>query len=141
LYKGFGLALISNFTYWVITLGMVEKLNSYFKFKQQKYGKDFNYLQFLNKVGIVFGASTINSVITSLILYPLDTFKRHLQVNNSLGFNQEYSSFNQAVSKYINGGVVEMYRGFSIHLLSKAIPFTFLHYTIYLACLSQYGEI
>ncbi len=73
-------------------------------------GDSFEYLPFLKKVYILFGAMTINSLLISTVIYPIDTLKKQLQVNSSLGFRNEYDSLSQAISKFYSEGVKNMYR-------------------------------
>lgn len=134
------LSLISNCAYWTITCASLDKLSRYFLNKKNKLGDNFNNLSFIGKMFLVFGASITNSIVTSTILYPLDTFKRHIQVNNSLGFNNEYESFREGLRKFFSSGVLSMYRGYSLHILSKAIPLSFLHYTISVSMINKYLE-
>jgi hypothetical protein len=110
LYKGFSVNLFSNTLYWTFTLSMYEKLNNHFNNKKEKYNNDFEYLPFYRKISIIFGATTVNAVFISFILYPLDTFKRHLQVNSAIGFNSEYNSMSDAINKFWRNGVKDMYR-------------------------------
>src|SRR5690606_17120677 len=122
LYKGFGVAMASNFLYWLITFSTYERLNKYFDKKVNKLGGDFEYLTFLGKNMMIFGTPIANAIITSVLLYPLDTFKRQLQVNGGAGFDINFLSFSQSLKKFQSWGFIEMYRGFSLHLISKAIP-------------------
>ncbi len=110
LYKGFSIALLSNILYWTLTLSMFERLNNYFDAKKFKCDSDFEYIPFFKKIFILFGATTFNGVFTSLFVYPLDTFKRHLQVNSSLGFKSEYHSLNDGIKKFSSEGLLNMYR-------------------------------
>jgi hypothetical protein len=71
---------------------------------------DFEYLKLSKKLFFIFGATSLNSIFISLIIYPLDTFKKHLQVNGSIGFKYEYNSFTHAISNFFGGGFIEMYR-------------------------------
>lgn len=121
---------MSNVIYWTLTLSMFDRLNNYFENKKEMYSKDFEYLPFMKKIGILFGATSLNAILTSVIVYPLDTLKRHLQVNSSLGFKSEYYSLSDGLTKLYGQGVLNMYRGFSMHLL-KITPFAFIQYTFY----------
>jgi hypothetical protein len=102
-----------------------------FDYLYKKYDAD-EELYFYKKLYHVFGATTANAILASFIIYPLDTFKRHLQVNNGFGFNSEYSSFQNAAKKFLKLSIIDKYRGFSF-LLIKTIPYSFMHYTIYLS--------
>jgi hypothetical protein len=109
-----------------------------FEHLKATYNSD-NELYFYKKIYYVFGATTINSILASFIIYPLDTFKRHLQVNNGFGFNSEYNSFRNASNSFLKSSLLDKYRGFSFHLI-KTIPYSFLHYTIYLS-IPQFFDI
>jgi hypothetical protein len=124
--------MITVAIYWSISLACFEKINSHFENKTIKLGEDFEYLGFIKKLYILFGGTTISSLVASTIIYPLDTFKRHIQVNESLGFNSEYSSGNMLHSfkKFLKGG--NIYRGFTVNFL-KIIPYSWLHYTIFMS--------
>jgi hypothetical protein len=113
-----------------MTLGCFEKLENYFKYKKQKAGDDFEYYLFIKRMFIIFGATTINTIFASLIIYPLDTFKRHIQVNESIGFNSEYSNSGilNAFKKFMKQR--KFYNGLSLHLL-KTLPFSMIQYSFY----------
>jgi hypothetical protein len=109
-----------------------------FEHLNKKYNPE-DELYFYKKIYHVFGATTINAILASLVIYPLDTFKRHLQVNNGFGFNSEYNSFRNAATSFIKSSIFDKYKGFSFHVI-KTIPYSFLHYTIYLS-VPQYFDI
>jgi hypothetical protein len=100
-----------------------------FDYLHKKYNTE-DELYFYKKIYHIFGATTVNAILAALIIYPLDTFKRHLQVNNGFGYNSEYNSFQNAVKSFMKLSVFDKYRGFSFHVL-KTIPYSFMHYTIY----------
>jgi hypothetical protein len=83
-------------------------------------------------MSIIFGATTLNAVLASVLIYPLDTFKRQLQVTGSLGFNSEYSrgSLINNLLKFNQLGYTAMYRGFSLHFL-RTLHFPLIHYMMY----------
>jgi hypothetical protein len=110
LYKGISIALVSNVIYWTLTLSMFDKMNNYFENKKERYGSDYEYLPFMRKILILFGATTLNAIFTSAIVYPLDTFKRHIQVNGSLGFKSDYYSLTHGFKMFYNEGALNMYR-------------------------------
>jgi hypothetical protein len=110
LYKGFSIALGSSVLYWSITLSNFETINNYFDKKKEKYGENFEYMSFIKKIFILFGATTLNAILASIFVYPLDTLKRHIQVNSSLGFKSEYNSLTQGINKFYAGGFLNMYR-------------------------------
>jgi hypothetical protein len=124
--------LLSNILYWSLSYSLFDRL--YVKYDQKK-----EYLNFYGKVLDIFGATCVNSVLISLFIYPLDTFKRHLQVNNGFGFNKEYSSVLHGVKTFIASPLIDKYRGFSFHLI-KTIPFSFVHYTLYVSA-RKYFEV
>jgi hypothetical protein len=104
------LALLSNVLYWTITLSFHERINKYFENQKIKHSDDFEYLRFIKKIFILFGATTLTSIFTSTFIYPLDTFKRHIQVNSSLGFKSEYYSLTEGFKKFYGQGMLHMYR-------------------------------
>jgi len=110
LYKGMSLALLSNVLYWTITLSFYERINNYFENQKIKHSDDFEYLRFIKKIFILFGATTLTSIFTSTFIYPLDTFKRHIQVNSSLGFKSEYYSLTKGFKQFYGQGMLHMYR-------------------------------
>ncbi len=80
-------------------------------------------------MGIIFGASSLNAIIASFICYPIDTFKRHIQVTGSLGYKSEYNgglltNFRQ----FLGEGATGMYRGF-VPNLYKTILFPLVLFT------------
>ena len=115
-------------------------MENIFKWRRTHYGEDFEYLVFFNKMSLIFGSTIVNSLITSVILYPLDTLKRQIQVNGSFGYKHEYVNYKDAINKFSKSGLANMYRGFSLHLIGKAVPYSFLHYTFYSSVLQYYSE-
>jgi hypothetical protein len=130
IYRGFSISLISNTLYWTIVISSFEKFNKYFDNKRNKAGEDLSYYSFLPKMAILFGATGLNSILASLIVYPLDTFKRNLQVTGSLGYKSEFSGGNLITlfQEFSQLGINHMYRGFGINLI-KTIPYPFILYT------------
>lgn len=103
-----------------------------FDYLHKKQSNDELY--FYKKIYNIFSATTANAILSSLIIYPLDTFKRHLQVNNGFGYNSEYNSFVNAIRLFLKSPLTDKYKGFSFHVI-KTIPFSFIHYTIYLSAI------
>ena len=130
LYKGFSVSLASSIIYWTVTIGCYENLHKYFEYKKVNAGEEFEHYIFLRKMSIIFGATSLNLIFASFICYPLDTFKRHLQVTGSIGYKSDYTgrmidNFNLFSREGFNG----MYRGFGVNLL-RILPFPFILYTI-----------
>lgn len=111
-----------------------EKLENFLEiFNKYNNKKD---LKFSKKILIIFGATSLNAFLISSLLYPLDTYKRNLQVNGSMGFLHENSSL---VKFFQTKNFSLMYAGFSMHAL-KSIPFSIIHYTIYKS-MQQYSTL
>lgn len=98
LYRGFSLELLSSIIYWTITFTNFDRLNNYFIRKKEKYGKNYEYLPFHKKMFLLFGAITVNNIIASSLIYPIDTYKRYLQVNGGLGFTQDYITIKEKLN-------------------------------------------
>jgi hypothetical protein len=116
--------LLSNTIYWSMSFTLFDYLHKKYNVEEELY--------YYKKIYYIFGATTFNAILASFIIYPLDTFKRHLQVNNGFGYNSEYNSFSNAIREFTRSSILDKYRGFSFHLL-KTIPYSFIHYTIYLS--------
>jgi hypothetical protein len=126
--------VIYNILYWLITL------NTYSIFsKYQKLTSHLDDYQFFRRIVYIFGITTLNSLLVSLVLYPVDTFKRHLQVNSSFGYNSFYhnSGIIAKTKKFISQGPAILYSGVTIHIF-KTLPFSFLHYTMFKSIINLY---
>lgn len=130
-YRGFSINLISNTLYWTIVISSFDTFKNYFEIKRNRVGEDLSFYSFIPKMTILFGATGFCSIIASMIVYPLDTLKRNLQVTGSLGYKSEFSGGNHlAVLKdFTQLGVTHMYRGFGINLI-KTISYPFVLYTL-----------
>lgn len=60
----------------------------------------------------------ISGMLISLMLYPLDTAKRCMQVNGGRGFLQAYKSSFDCVTKL---GAAKMYRGVHLYLMTSIL--------------------
>ena len=69
------------------------------------------------------GASFVSSMLISLILYPLDTMKRCLQLNGGRGQHVLYRSAFEVFTKLPNqqGGVTALYRGVHLFFVKELI--------------------
>lgn len=121
LYKGFSLHLISNLIYWTSSLLVFDKLN-----KQDVQSDKNIFFKLFN----VFKVISFNAISVSLLIYPLDTLKRYLQVNSSLGFNTKFNSLKEAYIYLTSDNIKLMYSGLSVYMI-RTLLFSILHYTIY----------
>jgi hypothetical protein len=103
LYRGLSVDILSNFIYWTISY-------STFDYLYRVHSPKKEYSNFRTKALDIFGATSMNAVFASLIIYPLDTFKRHLQVNNGFGFIKEYNNIAQGFMAYLKTPIAEKYR-------------------------------
>ena len=101
----------------------------YVSSKMPAYNKDRvnqNFVTFY-KLLLTFGPSTLVLLSFSTVLYPLETAKRLMQVNGSLGYNRAFES---TLDMFRKTGVKNLYRGYSLHCM-KLIPFSFIQFSLY----------
>ncbi len=130
-YKGFSINLVQLTIYWTFSLTTFETLHNFFNRKKQN--ENFEYYLFPTKMCIIFGATSLNAILASSIVYPFDTLKRHLQVNESLGYNSEYSKEGlvQTVKKFVNQeGLKGVYAGCGVNIL-KIMPVAMIQYCLF----------
>jgi len=82
-----------------------------------------NVNNFIDKVGV----SMLSSLMISLLLYPLDTVKRCMQLNGVRSFSAPYSGYLDAVKKI---GPNAMYRGIHLFVIKEFLT-AFAQLTIY----------
>jgi hypothetical protein len=86
---------------------------------------------FLYKYITRFGASTFSLLIASALCYPLDTVKRRMQVNGSLGFKNLYKNDLHCLQTIVKKeGMKQLYAGWSINM-AKCIPLTLVQYIMF----------
>jgi len=101
-YKGFSLNFAAFVTYYSTLL---------FFFKENR--KNINYSEivgFSKKFLYYFGPSLIGTILASTISYPIDTIKRQIQVNGSLGYNKLYFSIQHAFKMNYDLGLQSFYK-------------------------------
>ncbi len=101
-YKGFSLNFAASVTYYSTLL---------FFFKENK--KKVNYSEiigFSKKFLYYFGPSLCGTFVASAISYPIDTLKRQIQVNGSLGYNKLYFSIQHAFKMNYDAGLQSFYK-------------------------------
>lgn len=70
------------------------------------------------KIGISF----VSSIVLSLVLYPLDTVKRCMQLNGSRGHFNNYKSSLDCIKKIsANSGVGALYRGVQLFAIKELL--------------------
>jgi CHASE3 domain sensor protein len=97
LYKGYSLALISNFVYWTITFYSFDKINNFANSITEKKDVNNAYSSLTAKILAIFGGASLTTVLASTIVYPFDTIKKKLQVNGAFGFEHKYSNSRECV--------------------------------------------
>jgi len=102
-YKGCSLALVGsvlNFVFTIIGYEIFSLLNS-LKKEEKSY-----FLQFVKN----FGASTVVSIISGSIIYPVDTAKRIWQVSGTSRYSTEFFSIFHALNKISAFGILNFYQ-------------------------------
>ena len=103
-YKGFSLAAISvvpNFAITMTGYELISRINS---------NKNSYLANFLKN----FGASSLVSLIASVVTYPIDTLKRLVQISGSKGFTNEFFSISHAFEKVKSHGISNFYKYFVV---------------------------
>ena len=75
-------------------------MNSIYKDNSSFYKKTFD----------IFSSTSLNAILVSIVIYPLDTFKRHIQVNNGFGYLQSYRNYPHAIQEFIKLSIRDKYR-------------------------------
>lgn len=92
---------------------------------------------FKQKLGLSFAASTI----ISLILYPLDTAKRCMQLNGARGHLNLYKSPVDCLRSLVSAhGVPSLYRGVHLYVLRETLT-AFTHLQIYESFFSDVANL
>lgn len=124
LYKGYGFACAYTLPYAALSLPLFELFNRVTLVGTQQLDKENFYVRFLNR----FVPPTLVLCLLSSALYPLETGKKLMQVNNSIGNREVFKSSWEIFKKL---GMKELYKGYTVHLI-KVIPFSFVQYSFYL---------
>ena len=132
LYKGWQLSFASSFIRSAITLPMLGAL------KPVVPDSDNAWLQsFKQKLGLSFAASTV----ISLLLYPLDTAKRCMQLNGARGHLNPYKTSIECLRSLVGThGVVGLYRGVHLYVLRETMT-ALAHLQIYESLFSSVTNI
>ena len=114
LYKGYQLSIISSVLRASLTLPI------YDTYRQMAPGSQKSWLDNFNQR---VGASFASSMLTSLLLYPLDTMKRCQQLNGGRGQLILYKGIGDGFSKLWSqqGGLSAFYRGVHLFFIKEVI--------------------
>ena len=117
LYKGLDLCVVSSALRAAITLPLLDVLRSKSVLGNEAIEKNQMLHNFVGKIGI----SMVCSLTMSLLLYPLDTAKRCMQLNGSRGHLANYDHSYDCIRKIVTheGGARALYRGVHIYLLKE----------------------
>ena len=101
-YKGLSLNVATSVTYYSILLLFI---------KENKEKVDYSeIIGFLRKFLYFFSSSIIATLVASGISYPLDTLKRQIQVNGSLGYKKLFFSIQHAFKMNYDAGIKSFYK-------------------------------
>ena len=123
IYKGYSLALLGTLPYTALSLPIYNYVNTLLNISID----DFQLMNSYFKVILKFGPSTSILLLFSVFLYPIETGKKLMQVNGSLGYEKPYESISDM---FKSNSTKNLYKGYTMHLL-KLTPFTFLQFSIY----------
>lgn len=114
LYKGYQIAILSSVLRAGLTLPVYDTLRSKTEGSQGGFMSNFNQR---------VGASFLSSMLISLMLYPLDTMKRCLQLNGGRGQLVLYRGLGDAFSKFFTqqGGITAFYRGVHLFFIKELV--------------------
>ena len=133
LFAGYRAAIISQVPYSVILLSTFEWFDKVvFADNHEIIFDKYDGYPFIVKFLQRFGASTLSLFIAQSVLYPLDTVKRCLQLNGSMGHKTLYTgSISNCLSTlYKDHGLKGLYGGFSVNLI-RCLPLTMVHYVVF----------
>ncbi|CAD8127855.1 unnamed protein product [Paramecium sonneborni] len=82
------------------------------------------------------GIGSLSTIIATALTYPIDTIRRRIQINGSLGVQRAYISFSDCVKKMRKEGLLSYYRGYWISLI-RIIPAA----SIQFACFDYLKEL
>ncbi|CDW80725.1 adp atp translocase 3 [Stylonychia lemnae] len=124
LFKGLDVTIYSAILRGALTLPIYDllKRNKVFQSKEGEINSlASNFLQRL-------GPSMISSLLISMILYPMDTMKRCLQLNGGRGQLILYKGFGDATSKFLQSqGPAGLYRGIHLYFINELVmAFTYI---------------
>lgn len=95
--------------------------------KEKTFNKHDDFLfiyKFLNR----FGASTLSVLLASALCYPLDTIKRRMQLNGSIGHKNLYRDSMHCFEKIRSEeGLRGLYSGYTLNLC-RTIPMGLIYF-------------
>ncbi|TNV77496.1 hypothetical protein FGO68_gene2474 [Halteria grandinella] len=130
MFRGIQSALIAQVPYTVVLMTSFELFNTFLDSPSATFNKRDDHF-FLYKYLTRFGASTFSLLLAQALCYPLDTVKRRMQVNGSLGFKNMYKSDLHCLQTIIaKEGVRQLYSGWSLNMV-KCVPLTLMQYIMF----------
>ena len=124
--------MICQVPYAVISMSIFDYLDRELFVDKDAFNKNDEvpfYYKFMHR----FGASTIGLLCAQVLLYPLDTVKRCLQVNGAIGHKDLYSGTVDCMGKlYKEGGVRIFYQGLLTNIV-RCAPVTILQFLVFQA--------
>ena len=116
IYKGYELCVASSVARAAMTLPLYDAMKG--EGVQNAIGSNGMLSNIYSKIGV----SLASSLVLSLILYPLDTAKRCMQLNGARGHHKLYESSFDCLSKLMRtGGLPTLYRGVHLFALKELL--------------------
>ncbi|CAD8127889.1 unnamed protein product [Paramecium sonneborni] len=122
-YQGFIISSCGIIPYLGISFLVHDQLRDYIP---QQHKPDLSLIQLAKFIGI----GSISTIIATALTYPIDTIRRRIQINGSLGALSAYVSFSDCVKKMRKEGLISYYRGFWITLI-RIVPAASIQFTCF----------
>lgn len=122
LYRGFVITATATFFYSALRFGIYEYLEVAGNKRLQPTAYDMLYLRPLY-------AAAAGS-LSSVVMYPLDTGRRVMQMSGATGFTNYTSSRDALWNLVKDEGLLRLYRGMSLNLI-RVVPSTAVQFSVY----------
>ncbi|CAK94341.1 unnamed protein product (macronuclear) [Paramecium tetraurelia] len=129
LYQGFILSSCGTVPYLGISFLVHDQLKDLVPIENKSEQIWMQLAQFI-------GIGSISTITATALTYPIDTIRRRIQINGSLGAQRAYVSFSDCVKKMRKEGLLSYYRGFWITLV-RVVPAA----TIQFGCFDYLREL